>query len=239
MEAREVPPQTWRGCETPLSVRAILAPCSTFPYRRGSVVGFNVSRASTPLFADQPRFVGLAVHSRSSARAPPLRLDTPPRLGVTARRAFATLRRPWFRSRQRTDTSVKVFLSYAHTDAAIAERVCAALADSGLEVSDPRRDHLPGDNWAEAVARALEESEAMVVLLTPAAALSPEVKRNIEYALGSKNYSNRLIPVVVGDHKRFPVTVIPWIVRRMPWFELDDTEPPKVEPIAEAILSHA
>lgn len=134
---------------------------------------------------------------------------------------------------------MKVFLSYAHTDVALAERVSKALVDNGLEVSDPRRDHLPGDNWAGEVARALEESEAMVVLLTPAAAMSPDVKRNIEYALGSKNYSNRLIPVVVGDHKRFPVTVIPWIVRRMRWFALDDTEPPKVEPIAEAILSHA
>ena len=78
---------------------------------------------------------------------------------------------------------------------------------------------MPGDNWADEVARALEESQAMVVLLTPGP-MSPEVKRNIEYALGSKNYSNRLIPVVVGDAKDFPTTVIPWIVRRMPRFEL-------------------
>ena len=137
--------------------------------------------------------------------------------------------------------TMKVFLSYAHDGAAFAERVCKALADSGLEVSDPDREHLPGDNWAGEVARALEESEAMVVLLTPAAASSPDVKRNIEYALGAKNYRNRLIPVVVGGFKNFPAAEVPWIVRRMPWFELDDSEaePPKVEPIAEAILSHA
>ena len=136
---------------------------------------------------------------------------------------------------------MKVFVSHAHDDAALAGRVCKALADSGLEVTDPDRDHLPGDNWAGEVARALEESEAMVVLLTPAAVGSLDVKRNIEYALGSKNYSNRLIPVVVGDPQGFPVADIPWIVRRMPWFELDDDEvgPQKVQPIAEAILSHA
>lgn len=136
---------------------------------------------------------------------------------------------------------MKVFLSYAYDDAALAKRVCKALADSGLEVSDPDRDHLPGENWAGEVARALEESEAMVVLLTPAAVSSPHVRRNIEYALGAKNYSNRLIPVVVGNLDRFPAAGLPWIVRRMPWFELDDSEagPPKVEPIAEAILSHA
>ena len=136
---------------------------------------------------------------------------------------------------------MKVFLSYAHDAAALAGRVCKALADIGLEVADPDREHLPGDNWAGEVARALEESEAMIVLFTPAAASSLDVKRNIEYALGSKKYTNRLIPVVVGDPGRFPVADVPWIVRRMPWFELDNDEvgPPKVEPIAEAILSHA
>ncbi len=136
---------------------------------------------------------------------------------------------------------MKVFLSHAHTDAPLAARVCKALTESGLEVWDSDRDLLPGDNWAGEVARALEESEAMVVLLTPAAASSPYVKREIEYALGGKNYSNRLIPVVVGDLKGFPASEVPWIVRRMPWFELDDTQTdgPKVERIAEAIFSHA
>lgn len=133
---------------------------------------------------------------------------------------------------------MKVFLSYSPQEAALAERISQALADSGLEVSDPRRAHLPGDNWASEVARALEESEAMVVLLTPGP-MSPEIKSNIEYALGSRNYSNRLIPVVVGDPKLFPNTVIPWIVRRMPRVELEDAEPPKVDQIAEAILSQA
>ena len=88
--------------------------------------------------------------------------------------------------------------------------------------------------------RALEESEAMVVLLTPAAIHSPDVRRNIEYALGAKNYSNRLIPVVVGDPERIPAKEIPWIVRRMPWVGLEDHESgdPEVQPIADAIRGH-
>ena len=136
---------------------------------------------------------------------------------------------------------MKVFLCYAFDDDALAKRFRKALSESGLEVFDPDRDHLPGENWAGEVAAALEESEAMVVLLTPAAVNSRHVKRNIEYALGAKNYSNRLIPVVVGKRDRIPAAKLPWILRRMSWFELDDTEtePPKVKPIAEAILSHA
>jgi len=136
---------------------------------------------------------------------------------------------------------MQVFLSHSHTDAWLAARIAQALTESGLEVRDPLRDTLPGDNWASGVASALEESNAMVVLLTPEAARSPYVKRDMEYALGAKNYSNRLIPVVVGDRERLPAGKIPWIVRRMRWFELDDaeTENPKVEPIAQAILGHA
>ena len=136
---------------------------------------------------------------------------------------------------------MKVFISHADADAALAARISEALAKSGFEVWDSDRDLLPGDNWAGKIARALEESEAMIVLLTPAAVNSPQVRREIEYALGARNYSNRLIPVVVGDRKRFPTNEIPWIVRRLPWYELDasETDTPRVERIADAILSQA
>ena len=136
---------------------------------------------------------------------------------------------------------MKVLMSHSHADAALAARVSDALQSSGLEVWDPDRNLLPGDNWASEVGRALEEAQAMIVLLTPAAANSPHVKREIEYALGARNYTNRLIPVVVGDPELVPADKIPWIVRRMRWFGLKDTEDnaPEVQPIADAILSHA
>ena len=136
---------------------------------------------------------------------------------------------------------MKVFISHSHTDSALAARVSEALRDDGLEVWDPDADVLPGDNWAEKVAQALRESQAMVVLLTPAAVDSPYVRRDMEYALGAKRYSNRLIPVAVGAREQLPADSIPWIVRHMPWVELEDSESgfPEVKPIAEAILSHA
>ena len=136
---------------------------------------------------------------------------------------------------------MKVFLSHSHADAPLAARVSAALQRSGLEVWDTDLDVLPGDNWAAAVGRALEESDAMVVLLTQDSINSPNVRREIEYALGAKRYSNRLIPVAVGDRARLPTHEIPWIVRRLPWVELHDRESgdPDVESIADAIRSHA
>ena len=135
---------------------------------------------------------------------------------------------------------MKVFLSHSHSDAPLAARVSEGLRRRGLEVSDPDVNHLPGDNWAAEVARALEESEAMVVLLTPAAIDSPYVKREIEYALGARNYRNRLIPVVVGDPERVSTKKIPWSIR-MRRVHLDDHRSGalEVQPIVDAIHSHA
>ena len=136
---------------------------------------------------------------------------------------------------------MKVFISHAHQDADLAARIAQGLQSNGLEAWDADSNLLPGDNWAAGVGRALEESEAMVVLLTPAAIDSQWVLHEMEYALGAKNYSNRLIPVVVGGRDSLPSTGIPWIVRRMPWIELREGQGglPEVKPIADAIRSAA
>jgi len=136
---------------------------------------------------------------------------------------------------------MKVFLSHSHADSRLAAKVTAALRTQGLDVWDPNAHLLPGDNWAAEVARALEQSQAMVVLLTPNAVRSTHVKREIEFALGAKSYSNRLIPVMVGDKTRIPEREIPWIVRRLPHFQLNDSGggDSEVERIASAIRRHA
>jgi hypothetical protein len=135
---------------------------------------------------------------------------------------------------------VKVLVSHSHADAELAARISVALRNEGLEMWNPDLNLLPGDNWAAEVARALEKSDAMVVLLTPDAISSPWVRREMEYALGAKRYSNRLIPVAIGDRARIPSHDVPWIVRQLPWVELEDREqgPARVERIADAIRSH-
>ena len=136
---------------------------------------------------------------------------------------------------------MKVFVSHSHADAELAAQVSEALRNEGLEVWDPDLNLLPGDNWAAEVARALEESEAMVVLMTADALSSPWVRREMEYALGAKRYSNRLIPVAVGDRGSIPAHDVPWIVRQLPWVELEDRGQglPGVARIADAIRSHS
>lgn len=120
---------------------------------------------------------------------------------------------------------MKVFLSHSEVDSPWAASVSGVLEASGLEVWDPDRDVFPGDNWAAETAQALEEAEAMVVLLTPEGVGAPNVRRDMLYALGAKSYRNRLIPVVVGDFDSLPAERIPWMVRRLPRVELDRHEP--------------
>ncbi|MCY4462708.1 MAG: toll/interleukin-1 receptor domain-containing protein [Albidovulum sp.] len=135
----------------------------------------------------------------------------------------------------------QVFLSHSHADAPSAAKVASALSTRGLDVLDPDVQLLPSDNWAAGVARALDQSQAMVVLLTPQAVQSKHVMREMEFALGSKRYSHRLIPVFFGDRSQIPEHEIPWIVRRLPWFYLDETGggDAEVERIASAIRSHS
>jgi hypothetical protein len=89
----------------------------------------------------------------------------------------------------------RIFLSYAPSDRQLAETLAKDLSAAGFAVwSD--QEALPGDNWARKVGEALEESEAMVVIVSPAAAKSEWVRREVEFALGSPRYAGRLIPVI-------------------------------------------
>ena len=106
---------------------------------------------------------------------------------------------------------MKVFISHSNQDNLLARKIARVLQKEGLEVWD-EQNILPGDNWAGKVAEALDESQAMVVLLTPDALASEWVRREIEYALGKENYTKRVVPVVVGQLSE---ESLPWILRRL------------------------
>ena len=123
---------------------------------------------------------------------------------------------------------MKVFISHAYSDEQLAQKVAAILQEAGLEVWDAMREILPGDNWAQHVSNALQESEAMVVLLTPDAVRSEWVRRemrwNIEYALGEIRFRSRLIPVVAGDPDILNTESVPWILRHQKIVDLTEHE---------------
>ena len=132
---------------------------------------------------------------------------------------------------------MKIFISHSHADDTLAYQVAETLKKAGFDVWDERQI-LPGENWAARVGEALEQSEAMVVLLTPAGLASQEVRSNIGYALGNKNYSERVISVLAGPQDEASEEAVPWILRRFPMIQLSESPTQNAESlgrIAEAL----
>ncbi len=121
---------------------------------------------------------------------------------------------------------MKVFISHAHEeeDQAVVRRIAEGLRSAGLDVWYDEWEIWPGENFAGKISHALDESQAMVVVITPNSLRSPWVRREIEYALGRESYSGRLVPVIAGRREDIPDDQIPWILKRLRMVVLADAE---------------
>ncbi|NET38067.1 MAG: toll/interleukin-1 receptor domain-containing protein [Cyanothece sp. SIO1E1] len=108
---------------------------------------------------------------------------------------------------------MKVFISHASTDTKLAKRIADTLREAGFQVWDYTQI-LPGENWAESLSKALQNSDAMIVLLTPNSVRSSNIGHDVGYALGQKDYKDRLIPVIAAPDNTLSPTEIPWVLNR-------------------------
>jgi hypothetical protein len=104
---------------------------------------------------------------------------------------------------QNSSKPMNLFVSYAHADGEVARQLGEALKAEGFNAWVDA-DILPGENFAAVIAKQLDKSDAMVVLLSPAWASSPEGRREVSYALGMPRFEGRLIPVVVEKTRDYP-----------------------------------
>ena len=109
----------------------------------------------------------------------------------------------------------QVFLSYDSTDREFAAEVSSRLSEEGIAVFDPADEIYPGDNGPLKIGKALQKCDAMIVLLSPDAMKSEWVRQEIDFALGSLNYKNRLFPVLVR-----PTKDVPWVLKTLPYVEV-------------------
>ena len=105
---------------------------------------------------------------------------------------------------------MKVFISHAQADKEAADELAADLRADGIQVVHPDEEVFPGENWALKIGRALEESKAMVVLLSPKSVASPWVQKEIDHAITSRRFNGRLIPVMLHRTARYP-----WILKKL------------------------
>ena len=89
-----------------------------------------------------------------------------------------------------------VFVSHSSHDRGIAVRVCEALERRGLACWVASRDIGPGENFQEAIVKAIRLARAIVLVFTDSANNSDEIKKEI--ALASQNHL-AVIPLRVED----------------------------------------
>jgi len=104
---------------------------------------------------------------------------------------------------------MNVFISCSEADRELASALGVGLAKAGFTVWEPSNEISPGDNWHLEIGKALQRSDAMIVLLSPESSASPSVRAEIEYALSAAQFRDRLIPVLVKETED-----IPWILRK-------------------------
>lgn len=118
---------------------------------------------------------------------------------------------------------MQIFISHSSKDKLFARQLAKRLSAAGLSVWLPEDEILPGDNWAKKVGQALEDSDLMVVLVTPHAFETEWLKEEIQYALTAEHYKGRLIPVFLGSEQETPADV-PWILRKLNPVQIEGKE---------------
>jgi len=102
-----------------------------------------------------------------------------------------------------------VFLSYAQQDLEWARELRSHLLEAGLEAWIDDDEILPGDNWRKRMGSALESSDALLVLISPASVRSASLRRDLQFALGSEKFERKVIPVIIE-----PAAEMPWILNQ-------------------------
>src|SRR5271168_4469137 len=92
--------------------------------------------------------------------------------------------------------SAPIFISYSSKDQDIAETICQALEARGHACWIAARDVQPGENFQEAIVRALRSARVMLLVFTSNANNSDEIKK--ELVLASRHRVT-VVPVRVED----------------------------------------
>lgn len=111
---------------------------------------------------------------------------------------------------------MQVFISHADQDEKIARELSSHLSVAGVKPWLAQDEILLGENFPLEVGKALRRCDAMVVLLSPAAVASTNVRREVSYAFSSSRFEGRVIPVLIRPTKDVPsfLQTLPLIIAR-------------------------
>ena len=118
---------------------------------------------------------------------------------------------------------MKVYISHAKKDEVLASQLARQLTEAGADVFEPFEEIAPGDNWAKKIGQALYESDLMVFLFTPDSFKSDILRNDLEFALFSEKFRDRVYSVYVGPSAQMGAD-IPWILRKYPHRQVESLQ---------------
>ncbi len=99
----------------------------------------------------------------------------------------------------------QIFISHAHQDAEVAQRLAYDLKAHGYDIWIAPDSIQPGEKWAEAIGRGLEESGIFVLLLSPDAVTSRWVKMETNAAIECVHEDEMQLYPLMLEACRLPV----------------------------------
>jgi TIR domain-containing protein len=107
------------------------------------------------------------------------------------------------------------FVSYASHDAAVAQKVCAALEAAGFKCWIAPRDVVPGTLYADGIIRAIDESRILILILSKDAVASAHVGKELERATSKRH------PIIALRLDTAPLTrAFEYFLNESQWIEV-------------------
>lgn len=128
----------------------------------------------------------------------------------------------------------QVFISHARNDHEIADPLASELKRRGFSVWE-EKDISPGQKWASYIETALKESDLMIALLKEYSYSSSYVRKELEHALLSEKFKNRLLPVFIASSKDTEFSRIPWVLESLKHLKFEESTPSRI--IVEKIVN--
>ena len=112
-----------------------------------------------------------------------------------------------------------VFISYSTLNKAVADAVCARLEAAGCRCWIAPRDIPPGTEWGEAIIDGIRGARMFVLIFSAGANASPQVRREVERAVG---HGLTILPFRIEDV--VPAKSLEYFISNQHW--LDALSPP-------------
>jgi formylglycine-generating enzyme required for sulfatase activity len=110
-----------------------------------------------------------------------------------------------------------VFISHSSEDRLTANAICHALESEGIRCWIAPRDIMPGEEWAEAISRAIKNSSAMLLVFSGHANASQQVKREVGRAVSN---AITIVPLRIEDI--MPSGALEYFIGSVHWLDILD-----------------